>query len=146
MMPSTRALYVAEPSAAYALRRPLVVDCSALSAVLFSEPTREQALQRLQGCLLHAPYLLDHEMASVALKKHAQGWPAASIAAALERYEAQDITLHRTRVDGPCRLAQQYSLSTYDAAYLWLAAELKAPLATFDRKLGAAAQRHLGAL
>ena len=27
-------------------------------------------------------------------------------------------------------------LSAYDAAYLWLAAELKAPLATFDRKLG----------
>ena len=37
-------------------------------------------------------------------------------------------------------------LSAYDAAYLWLAAELKAPLATFDAKLGKAAQRHLGQL
>ncbi len=40
----------------------------------------------------------------------------------------------------------RYQLSAYDAAYLWLAAELKAPLATFDAKLAAAAQAHLGAL
>ena len=39
-----------------------------------------------------------------------------------------------------------YGLSAYDAAYLWLAAQLKAPLATFNRKLGEAAQAHLGAL
>jgi predicted nucleic acid-binding protein len=43
-------------------------------------------------------------------------------------------------------LAERYALSAYDASYLWLAAELKAPLATFDRKLGTAAQRHLGEL
>ena len=29
---------------------------------------------------------------------------------------------------------------------LWLAAEMKAPLATFDRRLGVAAQRHLSTL
>jgi predicted nucleic acid-binding protein len=40
----------------------------------------------------------------------------------------------------------RYKLSGYDAAYLWLAAELKAPLATFDKKLAAAAQAHLSSL
>ncbi len=34
----------------------------------------------------------------------------------------------------------------YGAAYLWLAAEPNAPLATFDEKLAAAAQTHLGKL
>lgn len=34
----------------------------------------------------------------------------------------------------------QYGLSAYDAGYLLLALELKLPLATLDRKLGAAAQ------
>ena len=42
--------------------------------------------------------------------------------------------------------AARYELSAYDAAYLWLAAELRAPLATFDRRLAEATQAHLGTL
>ena len=142
----TQVLFVAEPPAVYLTRPALVVDCSVLAAVLFEEPSRDEATQRLTGRTLHAPTLIDHEMASVALKKHAQGWPADSIALALADYTEQALELHRTDVAAQCELAHRYSLSAYDAAYLWLAAELKAPLATFDRKLGEAAQRHLGAL
>ena len=43
-------------------------------------------------------------------------------------------------------LALRYKLTAYAAAYLWLAAELKAPLATFDEKLAVAAQAHLASL
>ena len=43
-------------------------------------------------------------------------------------------------------LAQRYQLSAYDAAYLWLAADLMCPLATFDERLAAAAQTHLSGL
>ncbi|MDP3414253.1 MAG: type II toxin-antitoxin system VapC family toxin, partial [Polaromonas sp.] len=43
-------------------------------------------------------------------------------------------------------LAMRYGLSAYDAAYLWLAADLKCPLATFDDKLAAAARTHLAGL
>jgi hypothetical protein len=39
------------------------------------------------------------------------------------------------------RLGLKYDLSSYDAAYLWLAAELGAPLATFDQRLGGAARQ-----
>jgi predicted nucleic acid-binding protein len=141
-----RELIMAEPSPVYRARPPVVVDCSVVSALLFQEGAREAAERALAGRALHAPHLLDHEFASVALKKHAQGWPPDSIAQALVRYEDQQIDLHGTLLQGQCTLAQTYGLSAYDAAYLWLAAELKAPLATFDRKLGEAAQRHLGAL
>jgi predicted nucleic acid-binding protein len=139
-------LIVAEPSPHYRTRHPVVVDCSVVAALLFQEGTRGVAEQAMGGRALHAPHLLDHEIASVALKKHAQGWPAQSIAAALARYADQRIDLHGTDLQGQCGLAQAYGLSAYDAAYLWLAAQLKAPLATFDRKLGEAAQRHLGTL
>ena len=37
-------------------------------------------------------------------------------------------------------------LSAHGAAFLWLAAEIKAPLATFDEQLGRAAQVHLASL
>ena len=139
-------LYVAEPPAAYLARPALVVDCSVLAAVLFEEPSRDQALARLAGRSLHAPTLIDHEIASVALKKHQQGWPAESITLALADFAEQALELHRTDVSAQCEIAHRYSLSAYDAAYLWLAAEMKAPLATFDRKLFDAAQRHLASL
>jgi predicted nucleic acid-binding protein len=137
---------VTEPPVPYLIRPPMVVDCTALSAVLFDEPLRDAALARLVGRSLHAPNLLDHEIASVALKKLRQDWPADSVSLALADYRAYDIQLHPVDIAAQYELAQRYQISVYDAAYLWLAAELRAPLATFDPKLAAAAQAHLNGL
>ncbi|NDZ14067.1 VapC toxin family PIN domain ribonuclease [Variovorax sp. WS11] len=140
------AFYVAEPPAAFSVRPPIVVDCSALSAILFDEPARDEALARLVGRSLHAPNLLDHEIVSVALKKGRKDGPAEAFAQALRDYAASDIDLHPVDLIAQYELATRYGLSAYDAAYLWLAAELRAPLATFDRGLAEAAQAHLGTL
>ena len=144
-----RAIYVAEPPAHYRARPPLVADSSLLCAVLFNEPERGAALLRLAGRHLLAPRLLDHEVVSVALKKQRQGMPAEAVEQALTDYLAQDIELMVIDLNAQYAqyaLARHYGLSAYDAAYLWLAAELRAPLATFDRQLADAAQQHLGAL
>ncbi len=138
-------VFVAEPPAAYRLRQPLVVDCSLLAAVLFDEPERDEALARMAGCELFAPHLLDFEIASVALKKSRQGL-AEVTDCALTDYSALSLQQRPVDLAGQVALALRYDLSTYDAAYLWLAAELKAPLATLDRRLGEAAQRHLPSL
>jgi len=87
-------LFVAEPPASCRMRPPLVVDCSALSAILFDEPTRGEALARLVGFSLHAPNLLDHEIVGVALKKKRQDWSSDSIALALADYAEYDLELH----------------------------------------------------
>lgn len=146
MSEAPRPVFVAEPPAAYLPRPPMVVDCSALSAILFDEPSRDEALARLTGRSLLAPNLLDHEIVSVALKKRRQGWPADSLALALADYSAYHIELHPVDLAEQYALAARYELSAYDAAYLWLAAELKVPLATFDQRLAAAAQAHLSTL
>jgi len=57
-----------------------------------------------------------------------------------------EIQLHPINAPTVAALAMQYNLSAYDAAYLWLAAELKCPLATFDDKLATAAKIHLASL
>lgn len=146
MSTAQRTLYVAEPPAAYLVRPPMVVDCSAICGILFDEPWREQAMARIAGKTLYAPYLLDHEVISVTLKKHRQQWSRESITGALEDYVQYQIELRETDITAQLDLALRYKLSAYDAAYLWLAAELKAPLATFDEKLAAAAQAHLASL
>ncbi len=138
--------YLAEPPAIYLVRPPLVVDCSVISATLFEEETRDEALRLLIGKSLHAPHLLSHEVVSVALKKAKLGWPEANLTLALEDYAMQDIAMHPTNVSEQHQIAVRYKLSAYDAAYLWLAANIKAPLVTFDEKLAAAAKTHLASL
>ena len=138
-------VFVAEPSTAYRLRQPLVVDCSLLAAVLFDEPERDEALDHMAGRELFAPHLLDFEIASVALKKSRQGL-AEVAACALADYAVLSLKQEPVDLAAQVALALRYGLSTYDAAYLWLAAEIKAPLATLDRRLGEAAQRHLQSL
>lgn len=141
----TQPVFVAEPPVAYLVRPPLVVDCSLLAAALFDEPERDAAVGRMTGCELFAPWLLDFEIASVALKKAREGLHEV-VACGLADFTT--LTLERRAIDieAQLALALRYNISTYDAAYLWLAAELKAPLATLDRRLGEAAQCHLQSL
>ncbi|MCK6556405.1 type II toxin-antitoxin system VapC family toxin [Candidatus Binatia bacterium] len=138
-------VFVAEPPAAYRPRQPLVIDCSLLAAVLFDEPERDQALGHMAGRELFAPHLLDFEIAGVALKKSRQGL-AEVAACGLADYVALSLSQRRVDIEAQVALALRYDLSTYDAAYLCLAGELNAPLATLDRRLGEAARRHLRSL
>ena len=142
---SNQVLYVAEPPAQYLARPPVVVDCSALAGLLFHEEWEALAAEKIHGRTLHAPFLLEIEIASVALKKQLKGFPNI-VTDALAQYADLDINLYRVEPQDALALALRYKLSAYDAAYLWLAAELKAPLATFDEKLGRAAQLHLSSL
>lgn len=143
-LPSSPSLYVAEPPAQYLVRPPMVMDCSALAGIVFQEAWQDEALKRISGRTLHAPSLLSYEITSVAVKKIRRG--EAHAADGLEQALGMDIELHDADLQEVCKLAQRYQLSAYDAAYLWLAAELKAPLATFDEKLATAAQAHLSSL
>lgn len=143
--PDPRTLFVAEPPAQYLIRPPIVIDCSVLAGLVFEESWQLQAIEKIQGRTLNAPYLLQTEIASVALKKHKKG--AEEIAEnGLAHYATMSIELHRVYPADSFSLAVRYKLSAYDASYLWLAAELKAPLATFDEKLADAARIHLASL
>ncbi|MBN9406385.1 MAG: type II toxin-antitoxin system VapC family toxin [Burkholderiales bacterium] len=138
-------LHVAEPAASYHLKPALVVDCSVLAGVLFQEPWNDQAQAHIANRTLFAPRLLAYEICNVALKKARKG---ASLAATegLIQWQDMDIDLGDVDPTQTFALAQRYQLTVYDAAYLWLAAELKCPLATFDETLAQAARAHLAGL
>lgn len=146
MKPALRRAIVAEPPPQYLSRPPAVVDCSVLCAVLFDEAEREAAEGLMAGHRLLAPTLLVHEFVNVALKKLRRGLPAEVVGRALADFSAHDIELLPTEAQPQFDLARRYGLSAYDAAYLWLAAELRSPLITYDQKLGQAAISHLRSL
>jgi predicted nucleic acid-binding protein len=120
----------------------VVVDCSVLAAILFDEPGRDRARAVLTGKGLYAPWLIDYEMSSVAVKKANSGF---SDVADQGMDDLASLRLIRcsTDVQAQFRLAIANALSAYDAAYLQLAIELNAPLVTYDQALGRVAERVL---
>jgi len=116
--------------------RRLVVDASALAAVVFQEPEAEAVSRRLEGAIVFAPELLKFELASVAWKK-AQRRPAeaAKILSALSIAldERWNLTWQDVQPTDVVLTANATGLSVYDASYLWLAGSLGADLVTLDQ-------------
>jgi predicted nucleic acid-binding protein len=139
-------LRVAEPKTAYLHRPALVTDASVIAAAVFAEDGHAEALALLHGRALHAPHLLDHEIASVGLKKlRRERVPHETIVAALQAYAGLAIERHAVDVETVVAIAVRHGLTAYDAAYLHLAEQLIAPLATLDERLATAARKHLAA-
>ena len=115
-----------------------VVDASAVAAVLFDEPEAAPVIAGVSGMLL-APGLLRYELASVCAVKLRNEPARAKLT--LQRYRllpGLDIQYVEPDWSALPLLARQWDLSAYDAAYLHLALERKAPLVTLDARLARA--------
>jgi predicted nucleic acid-binding protein len=125
--------------------RTLVVDASALGALVFGEPRAEEISQAISDATLVAPALLWFEMAAVAAKKmrlHPELEPLMRTAFGLAfrlSVAIRDVDYGET-----VNLALKSDLTTYDASYLWLADHLGAELVTLDAKLGKIAEGKKG--
>ncbi len=117
--------------------RTLVVDASALGALVFGEPQAEEISRALTNAKLVAPPLLWFEMAAVATKKirHHPGLTA-EIQAAFKLAFRLPVATMDVDYGETVSLAIRSDLTTYDASYLWLANHLGAELVTLDAKLG----------
>jgi len=119
----------------------IVVDASALLEVLLRTPAAKVVEARLfgLGVTLHAPHLLDVEVAQVVRRFAAKGEiDAARGRAVLD--DLADLPLHRYPHDIllPRIWDLRASVTAYDAAYIALAEALNAPLVTRDQRLAVA--------
>jgi len=119
--------------------RRLVIDASALAAVMLEEPGFERVAERLHGATVCAPPLLKFELASAAAKSAArESQHAPEIFARLIQTLNKGIVWHDVDAGDVAILAHMTGLTVYDASYLWLAGWLEADLITLDRELASA--------
>ncbi len=120
----------------------IVVDASAVLEVLLLTPAAERISQRLfaAGETLHAPHLLDLEVAQV-LRRYFLSRELTSERGLQALEDLADFPL--TRYPHHLFLSRvwelRHNLTAYDAAYLALAEALDAPLVTRDKSLASSA-------
>lgn len=114
----------------------LVVDASAVGAMLFNETDGETIRAHVSGETLIAPQLIDYELANVCLKKIRRApdlqAPLLALLAGVEFVSLARVAVPPTEV---AALAVRTGLSAYDAAYLWLAVSRDIELVTLDKRL-----------
>lgn len=116
----------------------IVLDASAALELLLGGPLAPELDARLfgSGDPLHAPHLIDLEVAQV-LRRHTHAglMTAARGAAALEAWLAFPVERHRHDLLIARVWALRGAMTAYDAAYVALAEALDAALLTTDAKL-----------
>ena len=121
----------------------IVIEASAAVDALVDDPANPELLALIADSELHAPALLDYEVAS-ALRGHALAGrlPEQRLADAVDDFSALHIDRYplSTMMSGILQLRENFT--AYDAAYVVLAQALGAPLVTADAKLAEA--RKLG--
>ena len=120
----------------------VVVDASALAAVVFDDDKAAWVVARISGEALHVPSLFQLEMTNATLSRCRRAPAMADrFLAGLVKVLEMPIAVHAVDPLSVFTLAVETQLSAYDAAYLWLAHQLHAPLVTLDKQLQAAARR-----
>jgi predicted nucleic acid-binding protein len=115
----------------------IVVDASALGAVVFHEPSSDEMGSRLDAAeRVVAPALIWFELANVCRKKirrhpDQKDWLLDRLTEALELPVEVEPVEHRAAVE----LACETGLTAYDASYLWLSRTLSADLITLNAML-----------
>ena len=114
----------------------VVIDASALAAVIFHEPKESTVIDALKSKEWFAPSLIDYEMASIARAKILKHQDLADEIRTAFRTFCR-IQFQRVRVNyvEVVELALKKKLTTYDASYFWLATTLKCQLLTLDTEL-----------
>jgi predicted nucleic acid-binding protein len=119
----------------------IAVDASAILEVLLRTGRGARIEDRLlsRGDSLHAPHLLDVEVAQV-LRRYAAAGNVTSERGRQALADLGDFAIHRYAHDDllPRIWELRHNVTAYDAAYLALAEALDAPLVTCDGRLASA--------
>jgi predicted nucleic acid-binding protein len=114
----------------------LVVDASAIAAVLFAEPEGETIRAHVRDESLLAPQLIDYELANICWKR-IRRQPGTQVEMLSMLTGVDSLAIKRVMVPASevVELAVRTGLTAYDASYLWLAMSRDLELVTLDHQL-----------
>lgn len=117
----------------------IVIEASAVVDALVGQPANPELLATIADSDLHAPSLLDYEVAS-ALRGHALAGrlTRGRLADAVDDFGSLHIDRHPLAEMMRSVLTMKDNFTVYDAAYVVLAQALEAPLVTADAKFAEA--------
>jgi len=119
----------------------VVLDTSALIAVLLGESSRDRIIQKTEGADLIAPASLHWEVGNAFSAMFKRGRLGVELALeAHRRYEEVPIQFVEADIAAALRLCDRLDLYAYDAYMLDVAKRHRAPLLTLDGGLKDAAQ------
>lgn len=119
----------------------LVVDTSAIIAVLLGEQGRDRIVEAAEGADLIAPASLHWEIGNAFSAMFKRGrLPAATAIEATNRYQEIPIQFVEVGLEESIQLSDEFGLYAYDAYMLVAARRHRAPLLTLDRGLQDAAR------
>lgn len=120
----------------------IVLDTSALLAVLFDEPERPSLITATRGAVLVAPGVLPWEVGNALVAAiRRRRLTASEASAAWASFESVPLRLLDVHIPDAVTLASESGLYAYDAYFLALARSRGLPLLTLDRRLAEAAAR-----
>jgi predicted nucleic acid-binding protein len=114
----------------------VLIDASALMAVLVNGPEKDHIVNLTKNCNLLAPTMLPHEIGNLLMRlKKQQVLNNQEIIAIYDDFKKILLRLLNVDVEGALIIACKYRIYAYDAYYLEAASRLKLPIITLDRKM-----------
>jgi len=116
-----------------------VIDTSALAAIVFGEPEGQRIVTNIQEHELAAPHLMPFELTNVCLIKiRRHPTKRELLLTGLQLANRMSISFIHVDLMATLAIAEEKSLTIYDASYVWLSRELNAELLTLDKTLAKA--------
>jgi len=111
----------------------VVLDASAIMAVILNEPNRDKVIDQTKNALLLSPEVISFEIANALINLYKkQKITEEKLLEAYKNYVAIPIRSIKVDIEKALKIACKYKIYAYDAYYLEIAYRLKLPLITFD--------------
>ena len=111
----------------------IILDASAIMAVILNETNRDKVIRLTKDALLLSPEVISFEIGNALMNLYKkQKITEEELLEAYRKYTLLPVRIIKVDIEKALKIACKYKIYAYDAYYLEIACRLKLPLITFD--------------